>query len=330
MAWRENAKITNLRTDHLYVMGAPVFGGWHPFGDRWYVDYANGSDTGNSGKKPDDAFKTLSTAIDACTTNNNDIIFIDGHSTVVETSMVSLSKNRVHIVGVNGPPGHFGAGAKISCTITSGATNIGTFQNTGVRNTFTGIKFMNASTVAEGVYSLVDAGEYARYFNCEFYKSTDLAVAAASEVIANGDSSMFYNCTFGDLVNKRTANGARPNVLIDREIVSGKVCRDNYFEGCRFLYHCGDADQRFVYATTTNDAERIVHFNRCSFICNPLGSATMLDAIDNNTTNAYFLVDHCSFLGPTNVCADADTTTYIIGSSPVGTTAGLAVEASAA
>jgi hypothetical protein len=78
--------------------GMPMNGGLPPtFGNTWYVDYANGSDN-NEGTETTKAFKTLSKAHSACTTNNNDYILINGYSEIVETAMVDFTKSRVHVV----------------------------------------------------------------------------------------------------------------------------------------------------------------------------------------------------------------------------------------
>lgn len=115
--------------------GVPIMGSITTFGNVFFVDYRNGSDE-NDGKSPDMALKTLSRAHTLCTSNNNDIVYVDGDSTVVETAMITWSKNRCHVVGCNGPAGHYGAGAKISVGVTTAATDIGTLKVTGVRNTF--------------------------------------------------------------------------------------------------------------------------------------------------------------------------------------------------
>ena len=135
--------------------GMPIMGGPMTFGTAYFVDYRNGSD-GNTGKSTTKAFKTLSKAYDTVTSNANDVIFIDGDSTVVETAMLDWSKNRVHVIGCNGVPGHYGAGAKVSLGVTTAATDIATIKVTGVRNTFSNIKFMNSNTVAEGIYCVAD------------------------------------------------------------------------------------------------------------------------------------------------------------------------------
>ena len=90
-----------------------------------------------------------------------------------------------------------GARARITMGVTTAATDIAILENTGVGNTFTGLKFDSANTKDESLYSIVEAGEYTIYDNCEFYKSTDLDETAAAEVANNGDSVQWLNCVFG-------------------------------------------------------------------------------------------------------------------------------------
>jgi hypothetical protein len=294
-------------------------------GDHWYVDYRNGSDGGHSkdGKSWDKAFKTLSHAIDAVTSNNNDVIHIDGDSTVAELSMITLSKNRVHIVGHNGGLGHFGQGAKISMGVTTVATDIGVFKNTGVRNTITGVKFISNNTKAESLYGVVEAGEYARYFNCEFYKSTDLDDAGASELLLNGDSAMFYDCLIGSSAN--ITGNIRANVLCTATI-SGKKLRDCYFENCLLLGKADDTDKVFVYGANATDVERMLMFKDCTFLNNPLSAGTPAHAVGfgaAQTQGAVFL-KNCSSVDCT-VMAQAAVGIYVDGAVPTFATSGVSV-----
>jgi len=248
---------------NLSVLGVPIVG--TVFGNAYFVDYRNGADT-NNGMSRDKAFKTLSAAVDAATDNNNDVIFIDGDSTVVETAMLTISKNRLHFVGCNGLHGHYGAGAKVSLTATAGATNIATIKNTGVRNSFYGIKFMNSSTVAEGLYCFVEGGEYTRFFNCEFYKENDLDQTGAADFVANGDSMMMYNCTIGSSANAISGAIIRANVLFTKAIAgAGKVARDNWFENCILWRRSSNVANRFVYGAAATDIERFCVFKSCLF-----------------------------------------------------------------
>lgn len=293
-------------------------------GNVYYVDAATGKgvDT-NSGTTWATAFATLSRAITAVTSNNNDIILIDGNTTVTETAMVTLSKNRVHIVGVNGNLGHYGQGAKVSVGVTTAATDIATFKNTGVRNTFTGIKFINNNTVAEGLYSVAEGGEFARYCNCEFYKSTDLDDAGASEFLHNGDSTQFYNCTFGSSANE-TGN-IRANVLVTATL-SGKKCRDTYFENCIFLAKADDTDKVMVYGANATDVERMLLMKDCTFVNNILSAGTPAHAVGFGAaqTQGSVILKNCTSVDCT-VMAQAAVGIYVDGAVPTFATSGVSV-----
>ena len=300
-----------------------LLGGMGP-GNQWDVDYRNGNDL-NGGYAWDNAFQTYGAAIDAAKSNNNDIINIDGDSTVVETSMVSITKNRLHTIGWNGLLGHYGQGAKISCAAAVGATNIATIQNTGVRNTFLGIKVIGEHTVAEGLYAFAEGGEFSRFFNCEIYKSTDLGENLAAEFLHNGDGAQFYNCAFGSLVNIITNAKIRPNILLSATL-AGKKCRDSYFENCLFFSKAGGTQHVAVYGANASDVERLLMLNGCSFINNPLSAATPAHAVGfgaAQTQGAVFL-KNCSSVDHT-VMAEAAVGVYVDGAVPTFATSGVSV-----
>ena len=293
------------------------------FGDTYFVDYRNGSDS-NDGKSSGTAFKTLSAAYDACTSNNNDLIYIDGDSTVVETEMITWAKNRITVVGVGGA-GHYGQAAKVQIGVTTAATDIALMTVTGVRNTFIGIKFISNNTVAEGLYTIAEGGEYSTYINCEFYKSTDLDDAGASEFLHNGDSTQFYNCTFGSSANE-TGN-IRANVLLTATL-SGKKCRDTYFENCIFLSKADDTDKVMVYGANATDVERMLLMKNCTFLNNVLSSGTPAHAVGFGAaqTQGTVLLQDCASVDCT-VMAQASRGIYVAGSVPTFATSGVSVTA---
>lgn len=293
-------------------------------GNNWYVDYRNGNDA-NGGESWDDAFKTYGAAIDAAVTNNNDVIWIDGDSTVVETAMVSITKNRIHTIGVGGSSRHFGQGAKISIGVTTAATDIACIQNTGVRNTFTGIKVISDNTVAEGLYAFAEGGEFSIFHNCEFYKSTDLDDAGASEFLHNGDSAQFYDCTFGSTANE-TGN-IRANVLVTATL-SGKKCRDSYFENCLFFSKADDTDKVMVYGANATDVERMLMFKDCTFMNNILSAGTPAHAVGFGAaqTQGSVILKNCTSVDCT-VMAQAAVGIYVDGAVPTFATTGVSVAA---
>lgn len=295
-------------------------------GDFYYVDYRKGSDN-NDGLTWGTAFRTYGKAVSAVTSNNNDFILIDGDSTVVETAMVTLDKNRVHTLGMNGFLGHYGQGAKISCSASTGATNIATIKNTGVRNTFGGIKVISEHTVAEGLYAFAEGGEFSRFYNCEFYKSTDLDETAAAEFLHNGDSAQFYNCTFGSTANIVADNKIRPNILLSATL-SGKKCRDSYLENCLFFSKAGGTEHVAVYGANATDVERMLLLKDCTFINNLLSAATPAHAVGFGAaqTEGSVLLKNCSSIDHT-VMAEAAVGIYVDGAVPTFATSGVAVTA---
>lgn len=291
-------------------------------GDQYFVDYRKGAD-GNDGNSWARALRTYGEAVRRVTSNNNDIINIDGDSTVIELAMVTLDKNRVHTVGWNGMLGHYGQGAKISCSAVATATNIATIKNTGVRNTFTGIKVINEMTVAEGLYGFAEGGEFSRFFNCEFYKSSDLDDVGASEFLHNGDSAMFYNCTFGSSANE-TGN-IRANVLVTATL-DGKKCRDTYFENCIFLSKADDTDKVMIYGANATDVERMFLMKNCTFFNNPLATGTPAHAVGFGAaqTEGAVILQDCVSIDCT-LMAQAAVGIYVTGAVPTFATSGVSV-----
>lgn len=295
-------------------------------GNTFHVDFRNGKDT-NDGESWEKALKTYSAAIAAVTSNNNDFILIDGDSTVVETAMVNITKSRVHTIGMNGTLGHYGQGAKISVGVTTAATDIATIQNTGVRNTFTGIKVINSNTVAQGLYGFAEGGEFTRFMNCEFFKDTDLDENLAAEFLHNGDSTMFYDCTFGSTANIIATAKIRPNVLLTATL-SGKKCRDTYFENCLFFSKAGGTAHVAVYGANAADVERMLLMNSCMFINNALSAATPAHAVGFGAaqTQGTVLLKDCAVADHT-VMAEAAVGITVAGAVPTFATSGVGVTA---
>lgn len=255
----------------LEVMGVPTLGGGGipiTFGDYYFVDGLNGSD-GNTGKAMDEAFQTVAAGYAAMTTNQDDVLLIRGNSSSYNlTAMLTVAKSRCHFVGLDGAARQYGQGVKISSSLSTGATNIATMLNTGTRNTFSNIKFLNGNTVTEGIYCVAEGGEYTQYDGCEFYKSTDLDQTGAAEFVWNGDSTQMRRCTIGSLADAIGGSSIRrPTVLLSNGIAgSGKVCRDGLIEDTMFWRQCKDTTNLFMYSANAADVERMLLLKRCGFI----------------------------------------------------------------
>lgn len=310
--------------------GIPVLGGGGipaTYGKVWFVDYDNGSDD-NDGKSMETALKTIAYCVaNKVVSNRHDVVLLSAYSEHTLSAMLNITVNRTHFVGLDARNG-FGMGARtrISLTATTGATNIATMQNTGVGNTFTGIKFSNASTVAEGLYSVAEGGEYTVYDRCEFYKSTDLDETAAAEVLNNGDSVQWLNCTFGSTTNIVADNKIRPNMLLTRETITGKVCRDNIISNCIFLVKAAGTEAVRIYGANATDVERMLLVKDSVFLSNALGAATPAHAVGFGSaqTQGTVLLKNCTSVDHT-VMAQAAVGIYVDGAVPTFATAGVAV-----
>jgi len=89
--------------------GIPQVGEGIPatFGNVWFVDADSGSDA-NSGKSMTKAFATIGKAITSATTNNHDVICLSANSAHAQTDQISLTKNRLHFVGLGGGSRYYG------------------------------------------------------------------------------------------------------------------------------------------------------------------------------------------------------------------------------
>lgn len=296
-------------------------------GNYYFVDYGNGSDSvnqkSNSINRP---FKTIDKALDLATTNNNDVICLVGSDTHALTEMLTVSKNRVHFVGLDGTNRMYGQGAKVSLGVTTAATDIGTILNTGIRNSFHNIKFINENTVAEGIYCFVEGGEYTVIDSCEIYKSTDLDVTGAAELVMNGDSAQVRNCLIGSTANAISGAIIRPNVLMTKATAAaGKVSRDVLFENCTFWKKASNIANRFIYGANATDVERMLHIKNCTFFNTKLAAALPAQcvAFGAEQTEGFALIDNCTSINNTKL--STTTGVYIQGVVPTYATSGISV-----
>lgn len=307
--------------------GTPMIGGF-PSGltQVWYVDYGNGSDAyGAKSNSSTRAFQTIDKALDTVTTNKNEGIALVGNTTHTLTEMLSVTKNRVHIFGYDPGGRMYGQNAKISLGITGVATNIASIQNTGVRNSFSNVKIINSDTVAQGLYSFAEGGEYTVFIGCEFYKDTILDSATAAEVLMNGDSAQMFRCTIGSTANQ--TGGIRSHLKLTATL-SGKKCRDFYAEDCLFLAKADDTDKVMVYGANATDVERIFMMKNCTFYNTKLAAGVPAHAVGfgaAQTEGSVILKDCCSV--NCTVMAQAAVGIYVTGAVPTFATTGVSVAA---
>ena len=272
--------ITNF-PNGISSMGVPVLWGGLPAtsGKYIFVDYTLGSD-GNNGEDTTCPVKTVAQAYSLARTNKDDVIVLMGNASHVLSAMVTVSKNRVHFIWMDWTGWRlYGQNAKISMGITSAVTDVFWIKDTGVRNSYTNIKFVSTNTLTQHVAAFGWGWEYTLCTNCEMYADCIQDSNTHAEMVCNIDSPQFFNCTFGSLATAVTWNKIRPAILLTAATVAAwKVTRDAYFDNCRFWKNAwGTATAMIKWAAT--DIERVMEFHDCQFVANVVGSVPAV-AID--------------------------------------------------
>ena len=224
-------------------------------GDVWYVDPSGGNDTSNSGRKFDDAYKTVGQAFDSATANQHDVIVIaptGGTGRTSETTAITWNKRFTHLVGNAAPTAQdaragvgFGVGGSLVIS-----------ENGCLFKTLT---FFSSEDIDETVSV---TGDYNSFLGIDF-KGTSNATSADSTPwralnLDGAQENYFGGCTFGgDTYTRGVANAT-----LEFENAASR----NVFDNCRFLMHADTAEtQLHVLYTGTNAVDRWTEFKDCLF-----------------------------------------------------------------
>ena len=189
-------------------------------------------------------YTDIATAYAAAESNNNDIILLDANSSHAITSMLTISKSRIHFVGMDGGGRLKAQGAKISMGVTTDTDDVGAILNTGTRNTFRNLKIMSSNTLDEHLSCFIDDAEGTYMKNCNI-AALSKADADSCDLWATGDSCLYDHCTFGaGNVQNSTAHYC---IKIDAKTGGGSDrLKDCVWEDCVFEVQAASA----VAATT--------------------------------------------------------------------------------
>lgn len=296
--------VTNF-SNGVSSFGIPQLGDGIPstFGEYIFVDPdSTGADNGKTMKN---AFRTVGQAVTKAKTNTHAVILMaanSAHSTAVSNDELTLTKGRIHFVGLGGGSRYLGQRTRWTMGVTTG-TAIAIVQNTGVGNTFTNIKFDSADTLTTSKYAFADGGEYTQMTNCEIVHSGQLGVATAAPLLCNGDSAYYLHCAIGSLALEWSV--AAQNVLFDRETISGKVARDVIFEDCLSLSKTTNASFVHHRGTGATDIERmLIYKGECGFINVKTGSANPAQCVgftSEQTQGEIVIGPNCYDRGNTSV-----------------------------
>ena len=251
-------------------------------------------------------FTSLSDAYTAAESNNNDVIVLDAQSTHTLTTGIAWTKNRIHVIGMDGGDRLIQQGAKVQNASTD--TTAYVIKVTGVRNSFRNIKFIQASTEATALHVLEEGGEGNLYKNCTFTFGVvdNLDLTTANEVVAGSDSATYVDCEFG--TETLLTSAARTVFKID-QVTTSQEFKSNRVVNCNFVISSSSTTATLLKVDAATDVLFSNLFKNCTFVASidSAGGAALAVAIKSvaslvkSTCNFHY----CAAYGCTNLATDA-------------------------
>lgn len=274
-------------------------------------------------------YRTLAAAYDACTSNANDVILLSAHSTHAVSTGIAWTKNRIHVIGMDGGDRLVQQGAKVEL---SGAVDSAyVIKVTGVRNSFRNIKFIQSSTHANALTVMQEGGEGNLYKNCTFTFGVvnNLDETTAHEVLAGSDSATYLNCNFG--TETLLTSAARSVFHID-QVTTNQEFKSNILRDCIFLISSSSSTATFVRLDAVGDILFTNIFDRCVFVASvdSAGGAAIAEASQTGTSTVkgVLVYNYCSAFNCTDfstATSGRNAATQIVASVPTAGTAGIGV-----
>lgn len=270
-------------------------------------------------------YTSLLAAYNACESNNNDVILLDGNSAHTLATQLTISKNRIHFIGMDGGGRLHGQGAKVQNT--DGTAAVSVIHVTGTRNTFRNIKFIQSDDDATSLRVLTEAGESSLYKNCSFIfgKVDNLDQTDAYEVFMSGDSTEFHDCTFG--ADTLTTSAARAVVAFDT--TGSSRAKSTVWKDCIFNIQSSSADANFVRVIATSDLAFGNIFINPVFLASLVSSTSAITLTDAVDSVASLAEGNVLFVNPATNCTNfssALTQNFkVVGASGTAATTGVGI-----
>lgn len=278
-------------------------------------------------------FTSLASAYTAAESDNNDVILLDSNSSHALTTGIAWTKNRIHVIGMDGGDRLIQQGAKVqNATADTGAYVI---KVTGVRNSFRNIKFIQAATAATGLHVMEEGGEGNLYKNCTFTFGVvdNLDLTTATEVLCGSDSATFINCEFG--TETLLTSAARTVFTID-QVTASQEFKSNRIVDCNFLISSSSTTATLLKVAAATDVLFTNNFKNCTFVASidSAGGAALAVAVKSvaSLVKGTLNFHNCAGYGATNFASDAvgndnfyvygapnATATDMVGTLPVAT-----------
>jgi len=272
-------------------------------------------------------YTTLEAAYAAATSNQNDVILLQGYSAHTIAAGIAWSKSRIHVLGCDGGDRLIQQGSRIQTT--GNPDDAYLIKVTGTRNTFRNIKFEQNSTNAAAVTCVQMGGEGTLYKNCSFVFGTatniDGSETTSYEVLCGEDSGTFINCTFGQ--DTLTTTGGRAVMAIDT-VTASQPFKNNIFKDCIWKMITSDTDANFIRILSTADVNfgsEFINPTMNAAISSSAGGVANDDAVDSVSG---LVAGNFLFVNPaatsTAFCTDVTDNMKVVGGTPTKT-AGIAI-----
>src|SRR3990167_5448692 len=215
---------------------------------------------------PKNVFNTVLGAYNATTTNNNDVIFISAHTGHALTAMLTVSKNKVHFIGMGGDGRIGDQRTRVTIGVTTAVTDVALIRVTGQGCTFRNIKFATSNTLTEAVTCFQDESPNGLLVkNCSIHSigSAQLTATGGSALRLAGDGSLYDRCQIGaDTILNTVANQ-----VVHIKTIDSAVAKRVVFKECLFYTYSSDSTHVFVKVpTASGDVDRYVFFKDCDFL----------------------------------------------------------------
>ena len=260
-------------------------------------------------------FTSLDSAYGAAESNNNDVILLDANSShSVAVGGLAITKSRVHFIGMDGGGRYLQQGAKVQST--AGTAAVYVIKNTGTRNSFRNIKFIQTDDEATSLTCFQEGGEGTYFENCSFTfgDADNLDETNAYDFVHGGDSVTMKECTFG---NDTLLTSAGRAVMAIDQVTSGQPFKNNVFKDCLWMTSTSSTDLSFIRVLGTAD----VNFGNVFInpvMMNALVSSTSAAATDDAVDSVSGLIQgNLLFVNPstnaTKFCSDVTDQVQVVG-----------------
>lgn len=233
-------------------------------------------------------FTSLLEAYNATESNNNDVILLDGNSSHSQ-AMITVSKNRIHFLGMDSGGRLNSQGSKISTPATSVAASTAVIKNTGTRNTYQNIKFIQSGTNAAQLTAFHDTGEGTFVKNCSFHHNSLLTTAARSALKFAGDTCHYEDCQIGN-----------STVIVNVDNVGSLLiktpARYSYFVNCNIIMYSTKTTTSCIDVPDADGIIGWIIFENCKLISAKKGDGstaggTMAEAVTSVATGGFLYFD---------------------------------------